>query len=257
MARAAKSMPLPAETDFWDRPVLIDLVADVLFLFALAGLCLAAYVALQRLPILPFREVVVRGGVSHITRPEIEAAAKAALNGNFFTVDLDEARTTFEKIAWLRRATLRRQWPDTLELTVEEHVPFGHWRQTDGVPRLMNTQGEVFNATIEADLPTFSGPEGSSAAVLERYRQFSEMLAKVSRKPVAMSVSNREAWQITLDDGLRLDLGRDEAKNTLEDRLSRFITYYPLALKKLQIASVAMVDLRYQNGFALRIARKS
>ncbi len=94
---------------FWDRPVLINLVADLLLVFAVVGLGWAATVALQRLPVFPLREVVVGGAVEQVTRAQIEQAAQTALTGNFFTVDLDDTRALFEKLPWVRRADVRRQ----------------------------------------------------------------------------------------------------------------------------------------------------
>jgi cell division protein FtsQ len=72
-----------------------------------------------------------------------------------------------------------------------------------------------------------------------------------------MQLSRREAWQVKLDDGLVIELGRDEAKHPLTERLARFVTYFGPALEKTRLAGVAVADMRYPNGFALRVARKS
>jgi cell division protein FtsQ len=247
----------PAEDGFWDRPVLIDLVADLLIVFAIAGLGWAATTALQRLPLFPLREVVVRGTLEQVTRAQIEQAARTALTGNFFTVDLDEARAIFEKLPWVRRAAVRRHWPDALELSLEEHVAVARWRQGDGETRLVNSFGEVFAAASSASLPTFAGPEGAASRVLARYREFEQTLAAIGRKPDVLVLSSREAWQVKLDDGVVLELGRDEAKYNLAQRLARFVAYYRPAIEKTQVAASGVVDMRYPNGFALRAARKS
>jgi cell division protein FtsQ len=246
-----------SEDGFWDRPVLIDLVADLLIVFAVVGLGWAATATLQRLPVFPLREVVVTGAVEQVTRAQIEHAARSALTGNFFTVDLDDARALFEKLPWVRRADVRRQWPDTLELALEEHVAVAHWRQADGEARLVNSFGEIFAAASNARLPTFAGPEGSAPRVLARYREFCQTLASVGRTPDVLVLSSREAWQVRLDDGVVLELGRDEAKHSLGERLARFVDYYRPAAEKTQVAAGGVVDMRYPNGFALRAARKS
>ena len=242
---------------FWDRPVLIDLVADLLIVFSLAALAWAASVALQRLPGFPLREVVVSGTLEQVTRAQIEQAARAALIGNFFTVDLDEARATFEKLPWVRHADVRRHWPDGIDLALEEHVAVARWQQSDGETRLVNSFGEVFAVATGSNLPIFAGPEGAAAQVLHRYREFTPPLAAVGRKVDAMVLSSREAWQVRLDDGVVLELGRDEAKHNLAERLTRFVAYYRPAIEKTQVAGGGVVDMRYPNGFALRAARKS
>jgi cell division protein FtsQ len=243
----------PAEDGFWDRPVLMNLVADLLIVFGVAGLAWAAATSIQRLPVFPLREVVVGGSVDNVTRNQVEQAARAALAGNFFTVDLDQVRGVFEKLPWVRQAEVRRRWPDTLELVIEEHVAVARWRRADGETRLVNDHGEVFAAASDRPLPVFAGPEGSAALVLDRYREFADALAALGRKPETLVLSGREAWQVRLDDGLVIELGRDEAKHSLSERMARFVAWYRPALDKSRLARAAVADMRYPNGFALRV----
>ena len=206
---------------------------------------------LKRLPIYPLRELVVVGTVERVSRAQIEHAARTALSGNLFGVDLDEARPAFEKLPWVRSASLRRQWPDAMELALEEHVAVARWSPADGEQRLVNTHGEVFAASAGDELPAFSGPEGSAAAMLARYREFDSQLVKIQRKTVVLALSAREAWQVRLDDGVLVDLGRDQPRQPLTERLTRLTDHYVAAREKVNTPIVA-VDVRYPNGFALR-----
>lgn len=258
MARRNPRQPSTSETPgFWDRPVLINMVADILIVGAVAGLAWAASLAIQRLPVFPLREVAVTAPLHQVTQTQIEHAAHAAVTGNFFTVDLEGVRAACEKLPWVRRAEVRRRWPDALELELEEHVAVARWRQPDGESRLVNEHGEVFAASSELELPTFAGPEGSAPDVLARYREFSGALAGIGRNVRTVVLSRREAWQIRLDDGMLIELGRDEAKHPLSERLSRFAGYYRAAVEVTQVASGGVADMRYPNGFALRAANKS
>lgn len=261
MAKRRSSVLSVEAAGFWDRPVLIDLVADVLIVLAVAGLAWAATLLVQRLPFFPLRQVVVVAPLGQVTPAQIEQAARVALVGNFFTVDLDSVRGTFEKLPWVRRAEVRRRWPDALELALDEHVAVARWKRSDVQAshevRLVNDRGEIFAAASEDTLPVFSGPEGSAPLLLSRYREFEQALAAVDRRPQTLLLSGREAWQLRLDDGLVLDLGRDEAKHPLSERLARFVTYYRSALEKTHLAAGGVVDMRYPNGFALRAAHKS
>lgn len=255
--RTARQPTIPESVGFWDRPVLINMVADVLIVFSVAVLAWAVSVGIQRLPVFPLREVVVTTPVQQVTTLQIEQAARVSLIGNFFTVDLDGVRAAFEKLPWVRSAEVRRRWPDSVELALEEHVPIARWRQPDGESRLVNSEGEVFAASSEMSLPTFAGPEGSAPEVLARYREFEPALARLGRHPETLVLSRREAWQLRLDDGLLLELGRDEEKHPLSERMNRFVTYYRAAVEKTQVAAGGVVDMRYPNGFALRAANKS
>ena len=84
--------------------------------------------------------------------------------GNFFTIRLDQARQSFETMPWVRRASVRREWPNGIVVAIEEHQALGVW--VGETPKLINTYGEVFIANMaeaedSASLLRFSGPEGS------------------------------------------------------------------------------------------------
>jgi cell division protein FtsQ len=239
---------------FWDRPVMLNLLADLLFLIGGALLAWSSVVTLQNLPVFPLQQVVVTTSVEQVQRAQIEHTARTALGGNFFTVNLENARAAFERMPWVRSASLRRLWPDGVELSIEEHQAVARWTQMEGEPRLVNRQGEVFAANTEDPLPRLTGPEGSAMRVLERYRAFSEALAPTGRKPVAVHLSAREAWQVKLDDGVTLELGRDQPKHPLAERLDRYASNYAAASAavKGRLPAIGTVDMRYPNGFALR-----
>jgi len=249
------------EDGFWDRPKLIDLLADLLFLAGGALLAWAGAMALQRLPVFPLKQLVVATPLDQVSRAQIEHTARSALSGNFFTVNLEAAQTAFERMPWVRSASLRRHWPDGIELELEEHRAAARWTPQDGEARLVSIRGEVFMASSHEPLPAFAGPEGSAPRVLARYQQFSDGLATIGRKPVAVHLSAREAWQLKLDDGVLLELGRDQPKHPLAERLTRFTNHY-LAVSaaasssaKNRLQTIGVVDMRYPNGFALRASK--
>ena len=240
----------------WDRPLLLNLLSDVLLLGGALLLAWAAMTALQRLPVFPLRQLVVTTPVTQVSRAQIEHAARTALSGNFFTVDLQAVRDAFERMPWVRRADVRRRWPDTIELNVEEHRAVARWTPLEGEPRLVNSRGEVFSATYSEYLPSFAGPEGSADRVLERYADFKEGLRPIGRHPIAVTLSPREAWQLKLDDGVILELGRDQSKHPLIERIDRFVSTYNTARGRFHTA-LGVIDMRYPNGFALRPAGRS
>jgi cell division protein FtsQ len=243
---------------FWDRPPLINMVADTLMLFGVLGLAYAALLAIVRLPVFPLHQVVVVSPLDQVTRTQVDYVVQHSLDGNFFTVNLDNMRASFEKLPWVRKASLRRRWPDGIEVELEEHVAVARWQNSAGVARLVNRQGEVFGAALsdsQNSLPLFAGSEGTSAQVLARYQEFGELLAPYGHTLRVVQLSPRQAWQLRLDDGLVLELGREQGKVTLHERLERFAVSYDAV--KERVAQVAAIDMRYPNGFALRMGRAS
>jgi cell division protein FtsQ len=229
----------------WDRPDQLNRLSSVLF--AIAGLAigyaLVLYVA--RLPIFPLRQVEVLGKPAHVTYEQVADIVRTELRGNFFTLNLPAARRAFEKLPWVHAVNVRRKWPDRLEITVEEQVPLARW----GDDALVNVQGELFRAAYDGKLPVFVGPPGSEKEIAIQYNYFRDTLAHIRETPVAVRVTERGAWEVDLADGMKVALGREH----VEERLSRFVDAYERSIALLQ-RRVDYVDLRYSNGFAVRIA---
>lgn len=253
MAKARGNQRNAAEpAGLWHQPTLLNLLADVLTVLGIAGIAWATLTALQRLPLFPLREVVLVEAPKRVSSEQIAHVARTAVVGNFFTVDLEAARIAMEQLPWVRSAAVRRLWPNGLALTLEEHEVVAQWRHLNGDAGLVNKQGEVFAAELPEDapaLPRLSGPEGSAAEILARHAEFNDMLAGIDRHVEAVTLSPRRAWRLRLDDGVAIELGRDEERHPLTERLERFVTHYDGVKARPGAARVA--DMRYPNGFAL------
>jgi cell division protein FtsQ len=238
---------------FWYRPQLLDLASDALLLFAAIGLGWALVTWTLSRPLFPLRELVLIEPPAQVTQAQLEYVTRTAIQGNFFTARLEDVRLAFEKLPWVRHAEVRRRWPDGLELRIEEHEAVAYWKTagdySDSV-RLVNRYGEVFDASSDDPMPELSGPQGTSAAVLERYETYSTMLKPLQMKLVDLELSARGAWQLKLDDGMTIVLGRERESAPLDARLADFVSVWP-RLKNEPGLRVARADLRYSDGFAL------
>lgn len=229
---------------------------------ALLGLTLAAVLAvcaswLVHLPAFDLRGVSIEAAegseLRYVSTSHLRASALHRIRGNFFTVNLDAVRLGFESVPWVRKATVRRIWPDRLAVTLEEHRPLALW----GDGRLMNTFGELYTANLaeaeeQGPLPELAGPSGSERAVLERFGEITDWVSPLGRHAVAVSLSPRYAWSARLDDGTTLLLGREEGL-PLEARVKRWAAVYPRVRARLA-GQPEVIDLRYPNGFAVRAA---
>ncbi len=235
----------------WNNARLLNAAANALFALALA---LTVYVAVHTLlasSAFPLRGIDVEGDLHHVTRADVLNVLQARVKGNFFSVDPDAIRALFESVAWVRRAEVRRVWPDRLAVKIEEQVALARWGQPrDG--RLVNTYGELFAGKSDPGLPIFSGPAGTEGEITHRYAIFRQMLAPIALEPLEVQLTPRFSWQLKLSGGLTVQLGRDSDKDLVEDRLAKFVSVYPQTLGKSG-RRVDYVDLRYPNGFALRV----
>lgn len=233
-----------------NSPRLANLTASLLYAAVLALIVYAGSRVLVQSTAFSLRTVVIGGELRHVTRGEIVAALQGRVTGTIFTVDLEAVRALFESVPWVRRAEIRRGWPDRLEVRIEEHVALARWRQGNE-QRLVNTHGELFSGRVDAPLPVLSGPAGSEGDVARRYAAFRELLAPLALEPGQVALNSRFAWQLRLSNGLTVQLGRDSDKDRVEERLAKFVSVYPQTLGN-SARRPDYVDLRYPNGFALR-----
>ena len=236
----------------WHKPRVMTAVSDLLFLAGAAALLVAAVVwGTPRLRLFPLHEIQVTHALQEVRQSDVEQSLSDVLRGNFFTVDIEALRRAVEQLPWVRRAEVWRKWPSRIEVRIEEHRAAAHWG--DGPEQLVNTYGELFSAALLQDqqLPRLSGPVGSSSEVLRRYEEFAQILKPTGRLPAQMALSPRLAWLLKLEDGMLVELGREQAKAPIRMRLQRFVDYYPTLSNTRQGRPMA-VDMRYPNGFALR-----
>ena len=193
---------------------------------------------------LPLETVRFDGDLNRVQEGDLREALADQLDGGLLGVDVGGVRRAVESLAWVESAAVRRVWPDTLRITVTEQTPVAQW----GGAALMNAEAQVFRPrTLPEGLPSLSGPPGSAARVLAKYQRLRIDLAPLGLTPSGLTLDERRAWTVSLKDGGTLRLGREET----EARMARLINAWP-RMKQAQSRSVAVVDLRYPNGFALR-----
>jgi cell division protein FtsQ len=193
--------------------------------------------------------------LQHVNELTVRNGVLGKIKGNFFTTDLEQVRGTFEAVPWVRKASVRREWPNQLIVQVEEHEALGTWGE-DG--RLLSVKGDSFTANLaEADddheLPAFDGPAGSEKEVLARFAELRGLFAPISLVPTSLSLSKRYAWTVRLDNGMSVELGRerDQGKDGMKARVQRLVSIYPQLVARLQEGRIDTIDMRYANGLAL------
>jgi len=202
---------------------------------------------------LPIQRVQVEGEFRHLVRQDVYAAIGEPASGGFFNVDVGAVKAAAEAMPWVDSASVWRVWPDTLRVAITEQVPLARWEPMEAGTAtgggMVNMRGVLFHPGHGGDegLPLFSGPRGSVESVAARYQSLSGVLAAAGLRVTALKLNQRRAWELWLDNGIRLKLGRGAG----DERVQRFVdAYVPLLTQKA--AQMKWVDLRYTNGFAVR-----
>lgn len=196
--------------------------------------------------LLPIRVIEVHGELHHHSSQLLQRTISDRLRGGILTADLGALKAAAEQLPWVGRASLRRVWPDRLQVQIEEHRPIARWN-ADG---LVTAEGVVFHpdsSSIPPGLPLLEGDDKRAPEVARRYLEWRERLALVAHLIDTLAVDARGDWRLRLVNGIDLRLGT----GPVEERLARFIE----TLQQIEAAGrPLMVDMRYSNGFAVKWA---
>ena len=210
-------------------------------LAALGMLTLLLQRALDR----PVSAVAVEGRFQRVSPLEVERAVRDRLQGaGLMSADLAGVQRALEELPWVDTARVARAWPNGLKVSLSEQVAAARW----GANGLLNSRGELFISEarfVPVELPRLSGPPGTEALVAQRYLAIQGRLAEGGVRLAALRLDARGAWEIDLDNGVRVRLGRRD----VDGRFDRFAAT-ALRLVAQRGAEIAYVDMRYSNGFA-------
>lgn len=215
-----------------------------------------------RHPAFALKTISVSGQVVHNNAVTLRAHVLPRMEGNFFTVNLDAARAAFESAPWVRRAQVRREFPNRLQVQLQEHKAVAYWLtagKPDAQERLMNDLGEVFEANLgdieDQGLPQLGGPDTQSAEVLAMYRALAPLFMPLDLALTQLVLSARGSWQAELDNNAVLELGRGPTSE-LTPRVQRFVQTAAQISSRYDrsVAALQSADLRHTDGYAIRIS---
>jgi cell division protein FtsQ len=230
-------------------------------------------VALRSKPLAPsylqIEAMQVYGELHWVDREKLNAAVQPYLDSNFFSADLSGLKQTVESLPWVAAASVRREWPNQLQITVTEHQPVARWNNS----ALINDKGELF---LPAEIPSdmlnamvqLQGPENTYSELFAIYRELQPLFAtraadaQWSNNPEdaqsldglmirKVYLNERRALGVELQNGIRVLFGRMNASMDLYNTAARFLKAFNGNLKE-QAGRIGVVDLRYTNGFAVQ-----
>lgn len=211
-----------------------------LLLVLVAGLAALTW-ALDR----PLRVISMDGSFQRVSPGQIEKAVAPYAQAGFMSADLDAIQRAVEALPWVEHARIQRRWPNSLHVTVIEQTAAARW----GESGLLNTRSELFvrsAAHVPAELPRLSGPDGTESQVAQRYLSIQGRMLEAGMRIAAMRLDERGAWEMDLDSGVTVRLGRRD----VDERIDRFIRTASQVISH-RLHEINYVDMRYSNGFAI------
>ncbi len=217
-----------------------------------AALVGSVYWAVQQKEVLPVKRIQVVSKLKHVSQGELQNIIAPMIDSGLLGVDAKQIRTDIEKISWVDSADVRIVWPDGIRIEIKEQAPIARW----GSDALLNADGEVFAPKLEKgefeNLAQLNGPKGQQRKVINQYLLFREVLQSRGLQIATITLDERRSWSITTGQGVKLRFGKGE----IQQKMSRFLKGYDRKLAR-QFGQIAYVDLRYTNGFAIKMKQES
>jgi cell division protein FtsQ len=248
----------------WNHPDRMQKVSRFLLRCFVVMLVIGILVWLGQRPVFELKQIQIEPisgqTLRHINKSIVKQQVLETVQGNFFSVRLEDVKRGFEAMPWVRHANVRRVWPNGLIVSIEEQKPFGTYGGADS-HMLINSNGEVFAGRVselgdDIHLVDFYGPEDAGKEVISLYERANNWFKPWGAQVTSLALTERYAWHIKLSNGMKVEFGRDEEssdKTLTEERVARLFKYWPQVQEKWS-NRIDAVDLRYANGFAVHLA---
>ena len=209
------------------------------------GLLLGSIYQINFDTLLPIKKIRAQGEFENVTEKMILDAISDDVEGGYLSVNVRQLQHKIEQLAWVKQASVRRVWPDSVVVTIKEQKAHAIWKNKG----LLNDLGERFEPETIADLklPILTGPDNLNVKVMNIYKNFKKQLGAIGLTVVELTLDNRRAIYLELSNNIKISLGRTD----YQTRLERFITAYKINLNKYS-NKIDYVDMRYTNGFSIK-----
>lgn len=220
-------------------------IKNLLFIVILLSLLSGFLLWLLHPNSLPITTIQVVGNQRTLTE-DIQTATVPYASGGFFYIDLNTVRLAALTLPWVKNAEVRRIWPNTVALYIEEYQPVAFWQGH----KLIDQTGEFFELPPEhhpVGLPKLYGTEENIAEIMQHYHEAQALLSVIKQTIAAFGHDKRHAWFIKLTTGQKLLLGRDSDMT----RLKKWVAVYDTIMQTQAVPITHVIDLRYTNGLTL------
>ncbi|MFT5655844.1 MAG: cell division protein FtsQ [Arenicella sp.] len=197
----------------------------------------------------------IKGHFRYLEPRQIELLVIEKQVGNFFSIALGDIKQSVESLPWVQDAEVRRQWPDTLLITVIEQRPVMRW----GSSKWVNARGDVIELPQQATLDqpvVLEGNDSDALLMMHQAKLWSEKLHANGLELRGLNLSESHAYRLRLKNlfsntEFELLLGRLE----IETRLARFLMLFGQRFRYSE-QQIHRVDARYPNGLAINASTR-
>lgn len=193
--------------------------------------------------VLPVNNYSVEQILIYQDRESVDKVLRQYQGKSLLFVDLADIKDELEALPWVLSASVQKQWPGTISVSMFEHEPVAVWNSD----RVLNSEGiPLMQPQENMQLAQLFGPEQTARRVMSQYLQFAQVFADLGMPVSTVTLHARGAWRLELAGGIEIVLGD---QNVLE-RSRRVVSV--LKSNEFNERSIQYIDARYPNGVALK-----
>lgn len=200
---------------------------------------------------LPIHSIKINGNFSSVNHELLQQTIAPFIQKGFFGVDRVGLQDRMQQLPWVHSVSVRRIWPDTLAIQIEQQQPVARLAANT----LVNAQGEIFtveSASIPQNLPQFEGPVGQQQLMLQMYHAIMNISQPLGVKIAILRLDDYQAWQLQLDNGIEVIVGAEDPLY----RIQRLFHNYKEIIGT-RVNDIQSIDLRYLHGAALTFRKQN
>ncbi|PHS18156.1 MAG: hypothetical protein COA86_08405 [Kangiella sp.] len=238
-------------------------IFKVTLLLGFAVVCVLAFQSAKTIVFEQWKvtEISINNYLKQVEPSSIARILKKKEYAYLLQIDVTKLQNEIKELNWVKQVEIRKKWPNTIEVLIEEYLPIARINKKllvdSGMLIEANTQKEMNklpllnfrNHEFESEYFKTEGfkTEGFKIEyleIVERYKTIQKNFISIGIVIESLDVSESLAWTINTSNKIKIKIGR---KQHLQ-RTNRLISTLHFIEK---FETVKTIDLRYNNGFSV------
>ena len=179
---------------------------------------------------------------------ELKQILSSNLN-NLITFDKDNAKSLLEEVGWVKRANIKKIYPNTISINIIESDPFAIFYNNQDI-FLIDIDGEIISPNPDINkyesLLTVRG-EKAEVKLSEIIKEININFPEVRNKVNGLEFVDKRRWNLFLSNDLLIKLPDKEINESLKNLKKLF------ADKKILDSNIIEVDLRIKGRAVIKV----
>lgn len=188
-------------------------------------------------------------GLTNLTEHHVLDALELGEGVSLVTFDVTDGLQSLLDLPWVESASLRKLYPNRMEVTLTERQPFAIWQRNEDFVSVIDSEGRVlddFDGEKFLNLPLLVG-YGAEKEAREFLTKLAQFDAIASRVQASILISGRR-WDLILDNDVKIKLPEAQPELALTNLIKMD------AESDVLSKDITLVDMRLPDRVVMRLS---